>query len=245
MSVECGKDVLFFDFDGMLIDLQVGIIVCIVYVLQKMDYLVLLQEILLGWIGLLLCIIFVLLFVELVWVEQVVGYYWECFDVEGWCEYMVYLQVEGMLCMLYGCGYWLVVVIVKNELYVCCIFVYLLFGGLFEEIVGLILDGLCSYKLELVGEVLCWLQVQFVQCWMIGDWGMDIEGVCYYGLCSVGVLWGFGGEVELMEVGVSQLVCELVQLEMLLVQFFVELSLCLVLQNCFFVLVYVWVMFVL
>ena len=38
MSGERGKDVLFFDLDGTLIDSQVGITACIAYALQKMEY---------------------------------------------------------------------------------------------------------------------------------------------------------------------------------------------------------------
>ncbi len=51
MSGERGKDVLFFDLDGTLIDSQVGITACIAYALQKMEYPVPPQDTLRGWIG--------------------------------------------------------------------------------------------------------------------------------------------------------------------------------------------------
>lgn len=203
----------FFDFDGMLIDLVVGIICCVVYVFIVLDWLVLLEEEFWCWIGLLLCISFVLLFDDLVQVEQVVVFYCECFEVFGWEEYVVYLQIGQVVQVLYEWGYWLVIVIVKNELYVCCIIEYLLFGGCFEDVIGVILDGSCSEKLQLVVEVFWCLLWVLEQCWMIGDWCMDIVGVCYYVMCNIGVLWGFGGVDELCDVGVQYIV---VLLEVLL-----------------------------
>ena len=74
MSAERGKDVLFFDLDGTLIDSQVGITACIAYALQKMDHPVPPQETLLGWIGPSLRTTFAPLFVEPARVEQAVGY---------------------------------------------------------------------------------------------------------------------------------------------------------------------------
>lgn len=216
MSAGRGKDVLFFDLDGTLIDSQVGITACIAYALQKMDHPVPPQETLLGWIGPSLRTTFAPLFVEPARVEQAVGYYRERFDVEGWREHTVYPQVEGTLRTLHGRGHRLAVVTAKNEPHARRILAHLPFGGLFEEIVGSTLDGSRSHKPELVGEALRRLQVLPAQCWMIGDRRMDIEGARHHGLRSVGVLWGFGGEAELTEAGASQLAREPAQLEALL-----------------------------
>lgn len=216
MSAGHGKDVLFFDLDGTLIDSQVGITACIAYALQKMDHPVPPQETLLGWIGPSLRTTFTPLFVEPARVEQAVGYYRERFDAEGWREHTVYPQVEDTLRTLHGRGHRLAVASAKNEPHARRILAHLPFGGLFEEIVGSTLDGSRSHKPELVGEALRRLQLQPAQCWMIGDRRMDIEGARHHGLRSVGVLWGFGGEAELTEAGAGQLAREPAQLTTLL-----------------------------
>ncbi len=115
MSAGHGKDVLFFDLDGTLIDSQVGITACIAYALQKMDHPVPPQETLLGWIGPSLRTTFTPLFVEPARVEQAVGYYRERFDAEGWREHTVYPQVEDTLRTLHGRGHRLAVVTARTS----------------------------------------------------------------------------------------------------------------------------------
>ncbi len=207
---------LFFDMDGTLIDSEVGITTCIAYALQKMGHPVPPQETLLGWIGPSLRTTFTPLFGDEVRVEEAVAYYRERFDVEGWREHTLYPDIEAAVRALHGRGHRLAVVTAKNEPHARRIVEHLPFGGLFDDVIGSTPDGSRSSKAQLVGEALQRLQLQPAQCWMIGDRRMDIEGARHHGLRNVGVLWGFGGEAELIEAGADHLAREPAQLLALL-----------------------------
>jgi len=207
---------LFFDMDGTLIDSEVGITTCIAYALQKMDHPVPPQETLLGWIGPSLRTTFAPLFGEPERVEQAVAFYRERFDVEGWREHTIYPDIEAVVRALHARGHRLAVVTAKNEPHARRIVEHLPFGGLFEDVIGSTPDGSRSSKAQLVGEALQRLQLQPAQCWMIGDRRMDIEGARHHGLRNVGVLWGFGGEAELIQAGADHLAREPAQLLALL-----------------------------
>lgn len=207
---------LFFDMDGTLIDSEVGITTCIAYALQKMGHPVPPQETLQGWIGPSLRTTFTPLFGDEVRVEEAVAYYRERFDVEGWREHTLYPDIEAAVRALHGRGHRLAVVTAKNEPHARRIVEHLPFGGLFDDVIGSTPDGSRSSKAQLVGEALQRLQLQPAQCWMIGDRRMDIEGARHHGLRNVGVLWGFGGEAELIEAGADHLAREPAQLLALL-----------------------------
>jgi len=207
---------LFFDMDGTLIDSEVGITTCIAYALQKMGHPVPPQETLQGWIGPSLRTTFTPLFGDDVRVEEAVAYYRERFDVEGWREHTLYPDIEATVRALRDRGHRLAVVTAKNEPHARRIVEHLPFGGLFDDVIGSTPDGSRSSKAQLVGEALQRLQLQPAQCWMIGDRRMDIEGARHHGLRNVGVLWGFGGEAELIEAGADHLVREPAQLLALL-----------------------------
>lgn len=207
---------LFFDMDGTLIDSEVGITTCIAYALQKMGHPVPPQETLQGWIGPSLRTTFTPLFGDDVRVEEAVAYYRERFDVEGWREHTLYPDIEATVRALHDRGHRLAVVTAKNEPHARRIVEHLPFGGLFDDVIGSTPDGSRSSKAQLVGEALQRLRLQPAQCWMIGDRRMDIEGARHHGLRNVGVLWGFGGEAELIEAGADHLAREPAQLLALL-----------------------------
>jgi len=149
-------------------------------------------------------------------VEAAVAYYRERFDVEGWREHTLYPDIEATVRALHGRGHRLAVVTAKNEPHARRIVEHLPFGGLFDDVIGSTPDGSRSSKAQLVGEALQRLQLQPAQCWMIGDRRMDIEGARHHGLRNVGVLWGFGGEAELIQAGADHLAREPAQLLALL-----------------------------
>ena len=196
---------LFFDLDGTLIDSAVGITRCVSYALERLDRPVPPPQELRRWIGPALRVSFAPLLRDTEEVELAVAYYRERFDVHGWLEHEVYPGIAEVIETLHAAGHRLCVVTAKNEPHARRILAHLPFGHRFEQIVGASPDGRLSHKPELIGEALTRLGIASEGVWMIGDRHMDIEGARHHGLRSMGVLWGFGSEVELREAGATQL----------------------------------------
>lgn len=199
------RDVLFFDLDGTLIESSVGITRSVAYALEKMGQLIPPQNELRRWIGPALRTSFTPVFGDSERVEQAVEHYRERFDREGWKEHEIYPDIAEVVRAFKAAGHRLAVVTAKNEPHARRIVAHLPFGDCFEEIIGATPDGSRSHKPELIAEALARLSLQPQDCWMIGDRRMDIEGARHHQMRNIGVLWGFGGEVELREAGVQHL----------------------------------------
>lgn len=210
------RPTLFFDLDGTLIDSAQGITACIRHALQQMQHPLLPDEALRAWIGPSLRTSFAPLFNDADKVEQAVAHYRDRFDSHGWREHVVFAGMEDTVRALQARGHRLAVVTAKNEPHARRIVEHLPFGECFDDVIGATLDGSRSHKPELVGEALRRLSLQPAQCCMIGDRHMDIEGARHHGLRSIGVLWGFGSELELTQAGADQLAREPAQLTALL-----------------------------
>lgn len=189
---------IFFDLDGTLIDSAVGITRCVGHAFECLGETVPPQAELLHWIGPPLRDSFGPVFNDPGKIEAAVGFYRERFEVLGWAEHTLYAGIGDAVEELHAAGHRLAVVTAKNEPHARKIIAHLPFGQRFETIVGATLDGRLSHKPELIGEALDRLVATPDQCWMIGDRRMDIEGANHHGMRSIGVLWGFGGESELL-----------------------------------------------
>lgn len=200
-----GRDVLFFDLDGTLIDSAVGITQCVAHALTQMGQPVPPQDALRRWIGPSLRNSFAPLFADPADVEQAVTYYRERFDVVGWHEHAVYPRIGEVVQALHGRGHRMAIVTAKNEPHARRIIDHLPFGSCFEDVIGATLDGSRSEKPQLVAEALQRLSLVPQQCWMIGDRRMDIAGARHHAMRNIGVLWGFGGAEELQEAGAQHL----------------------------------------
>ena len=200
-----GRDVLFFDLDGTLIDSAVGITRCVAHALTRMEHPVPPEQELRRWIGPALRTSFGPLFGDPQRVEQAVAFYRERFDTHGWQEHDVYAGIGEVVQALHAAGHRMAIVTAKNEPHARRIIAHLPFGHCFEDVIGATLDGSRSHKPELIAEALRRLNLQPAQCWMIGDRHMDIEGANHHGMRNVGVLWGFGGEAELTAAGAMHL----------------------------------------
>lgn len=209
---------LFFDLDGTLIDSAVGITTCIAHALERMQHPPLADAVLRGWIGPSLRTSFGPLFNDSAKVEEAVGYYRERFETDGWKEHTVFPGIEDVVRTLKARGHRLAVVTAKNEPHARRIVDHLPFGECFEDVIGATPDGVRSSKPQLVAEALHRLALQPAGCCMIGDRHMDIEGARAHGLRSIGVLWGFGDEVELRNAGADALAGQPAQLVELLDQ---------------------------
>lgn len=211
------KPALFFDMDGTLINSAVGITRCVAHALQRMGLTVPPDDELRRWIGPSLRTSFAPLLQDAAGVEQAVEHYRERFEVHGWAEHEIYDGIEAAVRSLHAAGHRLAIVTAKNEPHARKIAAHLPFGHLFEDVIGATVDGSRSHKPELIAEALHRLELAPEQCVMIGDRHMDIEGARHHGMRHVGVLWGFGGEVELRAAGATQLAAAPAQLQALLV----------------------------
>ncbi|GAB3748566.1 HAD family hydrolase [Lysobacter olei] len=211
------KPTLFFDMDGTLIDSAVGITRCVAHALQRMGLDVPPDEALRQWIGPSLRTSFAPLLHDAARVEQAVEHYRERFETHGWAEHEVYAGIDEAVRTLHAAGHRLAIVTAKNEPHARKIAAHLPFGHLFEDVIGATPDGSRSHKPELIGEALQRLALAPEGCVMIGDRHMDIEGARHHGMRHVGVLWGFGGEVELRAAGALHLATSPAQLPALLV----------------------------
>jgi phosphoglycolate phosphatase len=196
---------VFLDLDGTLIDSAVGITRCVAHALERLGEPVPPQEQLRRWIGPPLRDSFGPLLGDAARVEQAVQFYRERFESHGWAEHEVYDGVGEAIRALSAAGHRLAVVTAKNEPHARKIIAHLGFGGLFEDVIGATPCGRLSHKPELIAEALTRLGQSPAGAWMVGDRHMDIDGARHHGMPSIGVLWGFGGEVELREAGATRL----------------------------------------
>lgn len=196
---------LFFDLDGTLIDSAVGITRCVAHALERVQHPVPDDAVLRTWIGPALRTSFAPLLGDSTRVEEAVLAYLERFEAVGWTEHELYPDIADVVTTLHARGHRLAVVTAKNEPHARRIVSHLPFGHLFEDVIGATLDGVRSQKPELIAEALQRLQRDPSECTMIGDRKMDIAGAKFHGMANVGVLWGFGGEEELIEAGADRL----------------------------------------
>ena len=196
---------LFFDMDGTLIDSAVGITRCVEHAMVQMGLPVPPQEELRRWIGPALRTSFGPLLNDEAKVEQAVLHYRDRFETHGWAEHEVYPGIGETIEALHAAGHRLAVVTAKNEPHARKIVDHLPFGHRFDDVIGATLDGRISHKDQLIAEALRRFELDADACWMIGDRRMDIEGARHHGMRNIGVLWGFGGEVELREAGALHL----------------------------------------
>ena len=210
---------LFFDMDGTLIDSEPGIVGGIVHTFERLGQLLPSMDQLRGWIGPPLRDSFHERFDgDEVMVEQALSLYRERYDTIGWTEHSVFPGIAEAIPALHAAGHRLAVVTSKNERFARRIVEHLPFGECFDEVVGASDDGARRFKPDLVAEAMRRLALVPAQCVMIGDRRMDIEGARAHGLRSIGVLWGFGDEAELVRAGADVLASTPAELVKLLAQ---------------------------
>lgn len=198
--------ILFFDLDGTLIDSAIGITRCVAYAMEQSGEPVPPEHELRRWIGPPLRDSFGPLLNDTEKTEAAVAFYRERFETHGWAEHEVFDGIPGVIESLSEQGHRLAVVTAKNEQHARKIIEHLPFGHHFEMISGASLDGRISYKSQLIEIAMQGMRVDAVDCVMIGDRYMDIEGARHHGIRSIGVLWGFGSMEELSNAKADHLI---------------------------------------
>lgn len=128
--------------------------------------------------------------------------YRERFVVEGWKENQVYPGMEEALQRLKESGKILIVATSKPEALAVRILQHFGLDGYFDDICGADDDRNRSRKDEVIRYALQRHELtELSDVIMVGDRMYDILGAKACGLCSMGVLYGFGDRAELQEAG--------------------------------------------
>ena len=132
--------------------------------------------------------------------------YRERFSAIGIFENRLYPGIESVLSQLCGDGLTLAVASSKPEVYVKQILEHFNLSRFFTAVCGSELDGRRTDKAEVISYALAALSSPpAADCVMVGDRMHDIIGARKNSLRSVGVLYGFGSRVELLQAGADRL----------------------------------------
>ena len=207
MKMSRKYSVLLFDLDGTLTDPGEGIRNSVSYALQKYGINVTEQELLNRFIGPPLQEGFQEFYgfssKEAI---RAVGFYREYYGEKGIFQNKLYDGIPGMLKKLQANGIALLVATSKPEPYAREIIRHFHLESFFLYIAGGNMDGTRCKKQEVISYALktCHFDEKKGIA-MVGDRRHDIEGAKLCGIDSIGVLYGYGSEKELMDAGAGQI----------------------------------------
>jgi phosphoglycolate phosphatase len=196
------------DLDGTLTDPFKGISRCITYALELMEFPVPDNVALRQWIGPPLKTSFQHYFASRRGgdADRAVQLYRERFASVGLFENSVYEGIPALLEMLAGQSNRLVLATAKPTVYARRIIRHFELEQWFEGIHGSELDGRRTDKSELLQHIINQRGLFPAECVMIGDREHDMRAACSHGMNTVGVLWGYGTPLELLDAGAETLV---------------------------------------
>lgn len=193
---------IFFDLDGTLTDSGLGITNSVAYALKKLQQPALeIQELEL-FIGPPLVDAFMDV-AGLTKEEALLGvqYYREYYPEKGIFENELYAGVTEMLTELQAAEKTLFLTTSKPQLYAEQILAHFGLTQFFKGIYGASMDGSLSAKGDIIRQALTKEKLSSADTIMVGDREYDIRGAYQNDLMSVGVLYGYGTEVELNTAG--------------------------------------------
>lgn len=143
--------------------------------------------------------------------EEAIKLYRERYSVKGLYENRLYDGVKDMLSACKDKGYELVLATSKPRIYAHKIIEHFDIAKYFTYVVGCELDGTLDSKKEII-------EYAMKKCAgadkndyiMVGDRFYDAEGAKAMGIRSIGVLYGYGSEEELVNAG-STYICKTVE----------------------------------
>jgi phosphoglycolate phosphatase len=134
-----------------------------------------------------------------------VAHYRERFGDIGLYENDVYAGIPEVLTSLRQSGHRLFVATSKAHVFAERIIDHFGLREYFEEVFGAELDGTRADKSDLLAYALKATSVDPSRTVMIGDRSYDMIGARNNGLRTIGVLYGYGSQEELITAGASQL----------------------------------------
>ncbi|MCU1268175.1 MAG: family hydrolase [Acidobacteria bacterium] len=195
--------VLLFDLDGTLTDPRPGIVGCMRFALDQLRVPYPSDDVLASYIGPPLRGTFATLLdtSDAERIEEALRWYRQRFADTGLYENKVYEGVPAMLDTIGHMGCAAYVVTSKPAVYAKRIVSYLRLGHHFQKVYGAELDGRWDDKAELLAYLLAAEGVGPSTSVMVGDRAADIMAAKANEVRSIGVLWGYGSEVELTDAG--------------------------------------------
>lgn len=194
-----------FDLDGTIINSEEGITKCVQYALKAYGVDEPDLKKLLCFIGPPLDPVFRERYgmtEEQAW--KAVQKYRERFDVKGIFECCLYDGVAEVIRSLKKKGYVLALASSKPELACKRILEHFELLPYFDEVVGATLDGSISTKeevLEELGHRMEHMQITKEEMCLIGDTKYDAAGAKAFGICCIGVDYGFGKREDILAAG--------------------------------------------
>jgi len=203
-----------FDLDGTLTDPKEGIINSVLYALEKIG----IEEVniseLDSFIGPPIQQSFVDRYnMNEIEVERAVFYFREYLK-SGLLENKVYDGIATLLQELKDAGNRLFVATSKPTVFAKQVIEHFQLTTFFEEIVGSNLDGKRIKKEEIIAHILeTNEELKKEEMVMIGDRKHDVIGANSNGIASIGVLYGYGSEIELSDAGAIHIVKDVEELQ--------------------------------
>ena len=195
--------VLFFDLDGTLTDPGVGMVRCIRYALDRLARPCPPDEMLASFIGPPLRGTFATLLdtADRAAIEEAMTLYRQRYADTGLFENQVYDGVPEMLDAARRAASALFIATAKPAVYAERIVKHFGLDHYFAAVYGAELDGRFDHKADLLAHLLRAEEVVPETAIMVGDRATDVVAARTNGLRSIGVLWGYGSEEELVGAG--------------------------------------------
>lgn len=196
-----------FDLDGTLTDPKEGIVNSVIYALRKMGIDEQDHNKLLSFIGPPIQHSFANIYgMNEEQVTDAVTYYREYFKTKGMFENHVYEHIPSVLQDLKDTGKRLFVATSKPTVFAKQILEHFQMAHYFKEIVGSNLDGTRIAKAEIIQHILhTYDGLGKEDVVMVGDREHDIIGARQVGIDSIGVLYGYGSNEELVAAGATHI----------------------------------------
>ncbi|WP_263704330.1 HAD family hydrolase [Bacillus thuringiensis] len=194
-----------FDLDGTLTDPKEGIVNSVLYALKKLGIEELHINDLNSFIGPPIQQSFVERYnMNEGEVERAVFYFREYLKQRGLLENNVYEGIPNLLKQLKDTGNLLFIATSKPTIFAEQVIEHFQLTNYFEGIIGSNLDGTRIKKEEIIAYILQTNEeLNKEEIVMIGDRKHDIIGANHNEIASIGVLYGYGSETELTEVGAT------------------------------------------
>ncbi|QWU44957.1 MULTISPECIES: HAD family hydrolase [Bacillus] len=146
-------------------------------------------------------------------VERAVFYFREYLKQNGLLENKVYDGIGALLQKLKDAGNRLFVATSKPTVFAKQVIEHFQLTRYFEGIIGSNLDGTRIKKEEIIAHILQTNEnLKKEEIVMIGDRKHDIIGANHNGITSIGVLYGYGSENELIEVSATHIAKDIEEL---------------------------------
>lgn len=203
-----------FDLDGTLTDPAIGITNSVIYALEKSGATPPLREALYKFIGPPL----VYSFKEYCGFTEeealrAVGYYRERFSETGLFENEIYPGIRELLSRLRDSGTKIVLATSKPDVYSERILLHFDIRKYFFFVAGNTLSESRPEKEDVISYAIESCGIDPYHAVMVGDRKYDILGGKKFGMRTIGVTYGYGGEKELSEAGADELAKDVDELE--------------------------------